>query len=491
MQTWVDSLSYPITVRNFRNSLFTNLGITQETRTLINDGLTISGNFKSFMNAPSATDLMRWICQLNAVYGQYGRDGIFHYRELNPLSEGLYPSETTYPGETTYPSAENAGTTITSSDYTSLRYEPYTTDYITKVAIMDDSGIDQGQAGVDGNTFTIQDNPLAFNVNMRTAASAILAKVYGINHIPVVEMKCVGMPYLECGDTYLSYTRRFVCRTYILQRTLSGIQALFDEYSSDCDKDYPPYKATAQTSINADRKSILDIQADIVNFKTLTAQNFEATNGRVSTLETDDISFKNSITSINGSIKTINGDIKTINGSITTMQGDISTAEGDITTLNGTVSGLRGDFDTLNSKAITTDNLSAQKIDGSQINAGTISANEIHAGTITADRMNVDLSGSGDDQSSWGLTLGQYGSSFSVGKIGSNRVNNSYVNGYYTQWQRIRVIGSIDHTYIWQNAQKTIRISDTQPDSSWTRVGEVAETVHGKTIYTIAQDNMP
>ena len=291
MQSWVDGLSFPVTVRNFRNSLFSNLGITQETRTLINDNLTISANFKSFVDAPSATDIMKWICQLNGVYGQYGRDKKFHYRELNALSEGTYPAEDLYPGPDTFPSAENAGVTINTSDYVSLTYEPYTTDYITKVVIIDGGGLDQGQAGVEGNTFIVQDNPIAFNVNMQSAARALLAKINVVNHIPVIKMKCVGLPYVECGDTFLSYTRKNVCRSYVLQRTLSGIQALFDEYSSDSDKDYPPYKATTKSMTNADRKKILQIQSDIVRIDgTIIADEAEFRTLKAKAITTENLS---------------------------------------------------------------------------------------------------------------------------------------------------------------------------------------------------------
>ena len=294
MQSWVDGLSFPITVRNFRNSLFSNLGITQEARTLINDNLTISANFKSFADAPSATDIMKWICQLNGVYGQYGRDKLFHYRELNALSEGTYPAEDLYPGEDTFPSAENAGVTINTSDYVSLTYEPYTTDYITKVVIIDGGGLDQGQAGVEGNTFIVQDNPIAFNVNMQSAARALLAKINVVNHIPVIKMKCVGLPYVECGDTFLSYTRKNVCRSYVLQRTLSGIQALFDEYSSDSDKDYPPYKATTKSMTNADRKKILQIQSDIVRIDgKIIADEAEFSTLKSKAITTDNLSAQN------------------------------------------------------------------------------------------------------------------------------------------------------------------------------------------------------
>jgi len=354
MQSWVDGLSFPITVRNFRNSLFSNLGITQEARTLINDNLTISANFKSFVDAPSATDIMKWICQLNGVYGQYGRDKKFHYRELNALSEGTYPAEDLYPGEDTFPSAENAGVTINTSDYVSLTYEPYTTDYITKVVIIDGGGLDQGQAGVEGNTFIVQDNPIAFNVNMQSAARALLAKINVVNHIPVIKMKCVGLPYVECGDTFLSYTRKNVCRSYVLQRTLSGIQALFDEYSSDSDKDYPPYKATTKSMTNADRKKILQIQSDIVR-------------------------------------------------------------------IDGKIIADEAEFNTLKSKAITTDNLSAQNISANQITAGTLNVDRIQAGSISAQKLNVSAS----DGNGWNVSMGPGGTSFSKGSLGTGNITGA------------------------------------------------------------------
>ena len=354
MQSWVDGLSFPVTVRNFRNSLFSNLGITQEARTLINDKLTISANFKSFVDAPSATDIMKWICQLNGVYGQYGRDKKFHYRELNALSEGTYPAEDLYPGEDTFPSAENAGVTINTSDYVSLTYEPYTTDYITKVVIIDGGGLDQGQAGVEGNTFIVQDNPIAFNVNMQSAARALLAKINVVNHIPVIKMKCVGLPYVECGDTFLSYTRKNVCRSYVLQRTLSGIQALFDEYSSDSDKDYPPYKATTKSMTNADRKKILQIQSDIVR-------------------------------------------------------------------IDGKIIADEAEFNTLKSKAITTDNLSAQNISANQITAGTLNVDRIQAGSISAQKLNVSAS----DGNGWNVSMGPGGTSFSKGSLGTGNITGA------------------------------------------------------------------
>ena len=396
MQSWVDGLSFPVTVRNFRNSLFSNLGITQETRTLINDNLTISANFKSFVDAPSATDIMKWICQLNGVYGQYGRDKKFHYRELNALSEGTYPAEDLYPGPDTFPSAENAGVTINTSDYVSLTYEPYTTDYITKVVIIDGGGLDQGQAGVEGNTFIVQDNPIAFNVNMQSAARALLAKINVVNHIPVIKMKCVGLPYVECGDTFLSYTRKNVCRSYVLQRTLSGIQALFDEYSSDSDKDYPPYKATTKSMTNADRKKILQIQSDIVR--------------------------------IDGTIIADEAEFRTLKAKA-------------ITTEN------------LSTQQLNADQIKAGTLNVDRIQAGSISAQKLNVSASDGNGWNVSMGpggtsfskGSlgtgnitgalGTNKSGWGVNFGGYGDqgSLTVGQVTADMITTNVLNSKIAQ----------------------------------------------------------
>lgn len=58
-----------------------------------------------------------------------------------------------------------------------------------------------------------------------------------------------------------------------------------------------------------------------------------------------------------------------------------------------TVNALIGNFNTLNAKAITTDNFSAQNINAGQITAGTLNANRIAANSISASKL--ETSGSG------------------------------------------------------------------------------------------------
>lgn len=379
MQSWVDGLTFPITVKNLRNSLFSNLGIAQESKTLINDSLSISENFKTFCDNPSATDIMKWICEVNAVFGQIGRDGKFKYRELKEISEGLYPSETTYPGTTTYPSEENVAAVIDTSHYINLEYEPYEVDFITKVVIYDSGGLDVAYSGSGTNVFGLTDNPIAFSVNMTKACQAILAKVGSINYLPVISMECVGLPYIECGDNYTSYTKRNVCRTYVLQRTLKGIQALKDNYSSDSDRNRPEHKATAISRTNSNKQTILDVQADIVQFKKVVADEITATNAKFNNLDAS------KITTGTLSANRIGADTITVNK----LKGNISKKD------TGTTTAWELDFTGNGS-------LKIGEINASKITAGYISADRIKADSIDVEKLTGTIK---DSSKSWEINL--------------------------------------------------------------------------------------
>lgn len=412
MQTWVDSRTYPITVKNFRDQLFQNIGITQDTATLVNDSRTISENFKTFCDNPSATDIIKWICEANGVFGQYGRDGKFHYREIKNLTKGTYPSPTTYPSTTTYPSGENADIVIESGANLGLTYEPYEIDLITKVTIYDSGGLDIAYAGSGNNVFGITDNPIAFSLNnMTAAAQAIFAKVGGINYIPVVSMKSVGMPYMECGDTFLSYTKRYIVRTPILSRTLNGIQALFDEYASDSDRSRPEHISTTTTRINKDRKTILEVNADLTRFKDIEADDIAAVNGHFEKLITGDID--------TGYLKADRIQANSI--TVAKLTGLISKTD---TGESGT---------TMNAWQInlTEGTMTIGSINANKITAGSISADRIATHSLGVSKISGSLSATDTGQS--GVTMNPWeldftNGTFSIGSINANKIKAGYIS---------------------------------------------------------------
>ena len=257
---WYNGLSFPILVRNFRNSFFSLVGLTQESVALVNDNQTLSKTIED--KVITGGDILRWLCQINGRFGQFGRDKKFHYRQLAQAIEGLYPADDLYPSDTLYPRESNASEEVLKSVYSAISYQPFHTDWITKVSIIGKSGVIQGQAGnTSGDDFYISDNKLAWGLgNISQAAQAILNEVQGARYTPA-DIDAMGLPYLECGDIILANTRRNVITTYILERTFKGIQALTDVFGSDSDQARPPYVPTVQTDVNANALAASNAQS--------------------------------------------------------------------------------------------------------------------------------------------------------------------------------------------------------------------------------------
>lgn len=351
--SWYNGLTFPITVKNFRNSFFTLLGIDQivdihdpnDTGDLINDSLILtkidSAKLPKVLNAGT---IMEDICQINARYGQYGRDKKFHYRQLREIMKGLYPSYETFPSPTTYPSGENADSRYDLSAYSKISYEPYTVEKITGVTIRDNEG-NATSKGTATNVFTIADNMLASSLSDKaTACQNILNEVKVVWYIPL-NLECVGYPWIECGDVLLTRTKKNIVRSYVLQRTLKGIQALFDTIESEGLQTREEYRESEATGVSTNRAGVKDNADEIV-----------ATKLRVGAIEADYIK---------------------------TYQ----------------LNAVDAKIDNLSAIAITTQNLSAQNISASQITSGTISANRIASNSITVDKLNTT------SLSSWNLTV--------------------------------------------------------------------------------------
>ena len=256
---WYNGLTFPILVRNMRNSFFSLVGITQDTATLVNDNQTLNKTIED--KVITGGDILRWLCQINGRFGLIGRDKKFHYVQLAQAIEGLYPADDLFPSDTLYPRESNASEEILKAVYSAISYQPFHTDWITRVSIVGKNGAIQGTAGdTTGDTFYISDNKLAWGLgNIAQATQAILNEVRGARYTPA-DIDAKGLPYLECGDIIIANTRRNVITTYILERTLKGIQALTDSYGSDSDQSRPPYTPTVVTDVNANQLATSNAQ---------------------------------------------------------------------------------------------------------------------------------------------------------------------------------------------------------------------------------------
>lgn len=211
---WYEALTFPMTLKAFRDSFFTNIGITQVTKTLVNDSMIVEKTMEA--TTLSALDVMQAICEINACFGHIVSDGKFDYYTLNPASTNNEDLVYDY----------KQGT---------LAYEDYKCKKITKVQIRQEENDIGVSVGTDGNTYIIQANFLVYGkeiTDLTTIANNFLSKsVYSPYSIAKVTTK--GRPYLQLGD-YIKATASNgdIIEFPIMKRELNGIYGLMDTYNS-------------------------------------------------------------------------------------------------------------------------------------------------------------------------------------------------------------------------------------------------------------------
>lgn len=254
--SWYNSLSFPMTVQAFRNSFFNRVGVTQIADYLTNDGITIQKTIED--KVIMGSKIIKAICQLNGRFGRISRTGRFEYVHLTEAAEALYPAEDLYPDNDIYPSDENAVDNVLKAHYSAISFENYRVASIDKVQIIDKSGQIAASSGSGSNIFTLKDNPLVWGLssaNLQAVARNLYNTIQGLWYTPS-EVKCVGLPYVECGDFVLMSARLSIIRSYVLSRTLKGIQAITDSFKAPGDKKQPVYTPNIQTQTNANAQAI-------------------------------------------------------------------------------------------------------------------------------------------------------------------------------------------------------------------------------------------
>lgn len=227
-----------MTLKIFRDSLFTELGISQVSNVLANDGMIVEKtvNPKVF----TGKDILLPLCEINGCFGRITRDGQFEYVYLQSPTQGLFPDTILYPQVSgLYPTPNgNAQEVGKNGNYKNAIYGDYTTDLITKLQIREKEN-DIGVIVGDGdNMYVIENNFLVYGKSteeLTVIANNIFNKIKGVYFCPAT-IEASGNPCLQPGDGIKLVTKYATIETYILQRTLKGIQALQDTYISQGSK---------------------------------------------------------------------------------------------------------------------------------------------------------------------------------------------------------------------------------------------------------------
>lgn len=256
VRSWYDTLSFPISVRNFRNSLCSRLNITQAEDYLPNDSISLVKSIED--NNITGTQLLKYICQINGRFGQIGRDGKLIYRHLVEGTEALYPREDLFPADDIYPADENALESINKAHYKTVRFEDYRVNPITRAQLVNKEGAIIATAGSGSNAYTIQNNSLIYGLSqsvLNSLVSNLYNTIQGLWYVPAT-VDSIGLPYVECGDFVLVAARYSIVRAYVLTRTLKGIQSLKDRYEAKGTLNQPIFKPNIQTQVNANSAAI-------------------------------------------------------------------------------------------------------------------------------------------------------------------------------------------------------------------------------------------
>lgn len=261
------------TMKAFRNSFFGHFGIEQADIQLVNDDMKVEKTVEP--EELSGATVLNCICEINGCFGHIGRDGRFHYIYLEQEIQGLYPRNDLYPADDLYP-REPKSTRVGKKLYISAQYEDFLVKTIDKLQIRkeeDDIGVIVGSGT---NAYVIQDNFLVYgkgSEELTGIANNIYGRIRGIIYRPF-SADCKGNPCIEVGDAVRLPTRYEIIESYVLKRTLKGIQALRDEYEATGEE----YRST---QVNSVHKSIIQLKGK-TNVLTRT---IEETNSKITDVE--------------------------------------------------------------------------------------------------------------------------------------------------------------------------------------------------------------
>lgn len=214
--TWYNGLTFPITIKNFRDQMFQYVGYTQVTTSLVNDSITITKEM-----TPTTLlfgDVFSDICELNGVFGHFNRAGLCKYIDLT-----------------------NTTTNSISDNYSSLSmFENYTTDVITGVALSTSDDSISEIIGTQTNIYNVVGNMLTFgfdSAKLITVGTNLYNKVKTITFKPSNIVTKYSEPTIELGNkiTLTTYTSQSVT-TFALSQTFRGVQLLNHTIESISDK---------------------------------------------------------------------------------------------------------------------------------------------------------------------------------------------------------------------------------------------------------------
>lgn len=243
VKSWYAGLSFPMTLKQFRDSFFEHLGIAQVETSLVNDSMTVNKTIVATQTDDSSAvteessisgkTVVTAICEINGCFGNINREGKFEYVFLKAITSALYPREDLFPADDLFPS--DANTESMTGHYISFDYEDFQSQAITQLEIKTSEDNAGAIVGTAGNNYSITGNFLVSDktgVELEQIANNLLPIMKQAVYTPIKSCTCVGNPCLTLGEPIRFNTTREIVETYLLQRTLTGVQSKRDSISA-------------------------------------------------------------------------------------------------------------------------------------------------------------------------------------------------------------------------------------------------------------------
>lgn len=413
MAAWYNALlpnkDSTVTLKQFRKSFISRFGLQEVAPAggLVNDSMTVERTIQP--EQISGKDIITAICEINGCFGHIGRDGKFHYVYLPQAIEGLYPANDLYPDHAPewmaqaktghlYPQ-DPKSTALGIGRYIKCQYRDYVTKRIAKLQIRqkeNDIGIIwPAEDSVDSdNCYIIEDNFLVYGKSheqLLGIAQSIFGKITDIVYRPF-DCTAVGNPCLEVGDPVRLPTKYKIVESYILERTLKGIQSLRDTYRSKGKEKYVE-------KLNGVQKSIVQLKGKTNTLeRTIDETRLEMSDmekGLTSEITATAEQIKAEVSSTYETKNAAQESYKTLSSSITQTAGEIKT---EVSSIYETKNNAQSNYESMSSSITANANSIALKVSkgdvSSQISAEA-GAVAIKSNRMTIEADNFKLTGSG------------------------------------------------------------------------------------------------
>ena len=405
VKSWYAGLSFPMTLRQFRNSFFAHLGIAQVETSLVNDSMTVNKTIVATQTddssavteepAISGKTVVTAICEINGCFGNINREGKFEYVFLKEITSALYPAEDLFPSDNLFPS--DANTESMTGHYITFDYEDFKSKAITQLEIKTSEDNAGAIVGTAGNNYSITGNFLVSDktgAELEQIANNLLPIMKQAVYTPIKSCTCVGNPCLTLGEPIRFNTTREIVETYLLQRTLTGVQSKRDSISAQGTKTHSARVNSIRDTIESVQKrtSKLERNADHLqytyeNLEDQTNSKFEQTANEI---QTEVINRQNADNEMSTKISQTAHSI-----GLTATGGEKSV--GIVIQLydeNGNIIDTSSDNANIQITGVVTfndlANAGSTTINGANITTGTISCDRLDGGTIKGQKIVID-----------------------------------------------------------------------------------------------------